>query len=121
MVKKIFLITAALLMIMCCTPYFASAQTTHMPGNDKNPSTTRSAVDLRIKLRDLWQDHGLYTRNVILNIIDDLPGTNESVARLLQNQDDIGNLIKPVYGEEAGNNLTKLLREHIVIAAGLLK
>jgi len=82
---------------------------------------TVSANELRTNLRTLWEDHAMYTRNVILNIIDDLPGTNEAVDRLLKNQDDIGNAIKPVYGEAAGKKLTELLREHIIIAADLLK
>jgi hypothetical protein len=82
---------------------------------------TASANALHTNLRTLWEDHAMYTRNVILNIIDDLPGTDEAVARLLKNQDDIGNVIKPVYGEAAGKKLTELLREHIVIAADLLK
>src|SRR5262245_58838958 len=89
---------------------------------DDNPVfKTASADELRTNLRKLWEDHTMYTRNVILNIIDDLPGTNEAVARLLKNQDDIGNAIKPVYGEDAGKKLTELLREHIVQAADLLK
>jgi hypothetical protein len=82
---------------------------------------TKSANELRTNLRVLWEDHAMYTRNVILNIIDDLPGLNEGVARLLKNQDDIGNAIKPVFGDAAGAKLTELLREHIVIAADLLK
>ena len=82
---------------------------------------TSSADELRTNLRELWEDHAMYTRNVIMNIIDDLPGTNEAVDRLLQNQVDIGNAIKPVYGTDAGNKLTNLLKEHIVIAADLLK
>ena len=80
-----------------------------------------SADELRTNMRVLWEDHVIYTRNVILNIIDGLPGTDEAVARLLENQDDIGNAIKPIYGDEAGTQLTVLLREHIVIAADLLK
>lgn len=80
-----------------------------------------SADELRTNMRVLWEDHVIYTRNVILNIIDGLPGTDEAVARLLKNQDDIGNAIKPIYGDEAGTQLTVLLREHIVIAADLLK
>jgi hypothetical protein len=71
-------------------------------------------------MRKLWEDHITWTRNVIFNIIDDLPGTTEAVNRLLQNQTDIGNAIKPFYGEAAGNQLTALLREHITIAAELL-
>jgi hypothetical protein len=80
-----------------------------------------SASELRINLRVLWEDHAMYTRNVILNVIDELPGTNEAISRLLQNQVDIGNAIKPVYGTDAGNKLADLLKEHIVIAGDLLK
>jgi hypothetical protein len=95
--------------------------TAQMDMHTKNIFKTSSANELRTNLRTLWEDHAMYTRNVILNIIDDLPGTNEAVARLLKNQDDIGNAIKPVYGDAAGKKLTELLREHITIAADLLK
>src|SRR6186713_2541745 len=76
---------------------------------------------LRMAMHKLWEDHIVWTRNVILNIMDDLPGTEQAVNRLLQNQDDIGNAVKPFYGEAGGKELTRLLREHITIAAELLK
>lgn len=76
---------------------------------------------LRLAMHKLWEDHVTWTRNVILNIIDDLPGTDQAVNRLLKNQDDIGNAIKPVYGDAAGTELTTLLKEHITTAADLLK
>ncbi len=40
--------------------------------------------------------------------------------RLLRNQQDIGNVIKPYYGEAAGNKLADLLREHILIAGKIV-
>ena len=76
---------------------------------------------LRMAMHKLWEDHIVWTRNVILNIMDDLPGTDQAVNRLLQNQDDIGNAVKPFYGEAGGKELTRLLREHITTAADLLK
>lgn len=79
------------------------------------------AEQLRMGMHKLWEDHIVWTRNVILNIMDDLPGTDQAVARLLQNQDDIGNAVKPFYGEAGGKELTRLLREHITVAADLLK
>ena len=76
---------------------------------------------LRMAMHKLWEDHIVWTRNVILNIMDDLPGTEQAVNRLLSNQDDIGNAVKPFYGEAGGKELTRLLREHIATAADLLK
>ena len=40
----------------------------------------------------------------------DTPGLGATLDRLLQNQTDLGNAIKPFYGKKAGNALTKLLR-----------
>ena len=87
----------------------------------KMTTSSAAAEELRTNMRKLWEDHVTWTRNVILNIIDGLPGTDQAVARLLKNQDDIGNAIKPVYGDAAGNKLTSLLHDHITIAADVVK
>ena len=96
---------------------FLSSLQAQMDMSNKAPK----GEQLRIAMHKLWEDHIVWTRNVILNIMDDLPGTDQAVARLLQNQDDIGNAVKPFYGEAGGKELTRLLREHITIAADLLK
>src|ERR1041385_6180383 len=97
--------------------FFASV--TAQPSNNHAPLSA-AAVQLKTDMRKLWEDHITWKRNVIFNIIDELPGTNEAVARLLQNQVDIGNAIKPYYGVAAGNQLTALLTNHILIAADFL-
>jgi hypothetical protein len=71
-------------------------------------------------MRKLWEDHITWTRNVIISIDADLPDLNTVVARLMQNQTDIGNAIKPYYGDAAGDQLTALLRQHILGAADVL-
>lgn len=71
-------------------------------------------------MRQLWEDHIVWTRMAIISIVDDRPDKSFAVERLLRNQDDIGNAIKPFYGEAAGDALTALLREHIIGAADLL-
>jgi hypothetical protein len=83
--------------------------------------SSASANELRTNMRKLWEDHITWTRNVICCLVDNLLGSDEAVKRLLKNQDDIGNAIKPVYGEAAGNKLTGLLHDHITISADVVK
>jgi len=72
-------------------------------------------------MRKLWEDHITWTRLVIIGVFEDSPGLDSSVQRLLQNQVDIGDAIKPFYGDEAGDQLTALLTDHILIAAEILQ
>ena len=55
-----------------------------------------------------------------LSLTSNTPDTKATVARLLLNQTDIGNAVRPFYGAAAGKQLTALLREHILIAADLI-
>ena len=77
-------------------------------------------LSLRQGMRKLWEDHITWTRLAVISLTTDAPDTQATVGRLLLNQDDIGNAIKPYYGKKAGNQLTALLREHILIAADLI-
>lgn len=84
-------------------------------------SPGHAALTLRPAMRKLWEDHITYTRNYIISALADLPDTDAVAARLLKNQDDIGDAIKPYYGEAAGMKLTALLRDHIMIATEVVK
>lgn len=79
-----------------------------------------SAADLKTALRKLWEDHITYTRNFIISALAGLPDQPAVTARLLRNQDDLGDAIKPFYGNPAGARLTALLRAHILIAADVV-
>jgi hypothetical protein len=81
---------------------------------------TPKELALRQDMRKLWEDHITWTRLAIISLTTDSPDTEATVGRLLQNQSDIGNAIKPFYGKAAGTKLTALLREHILIAADLI-
>ena len=80
--------------------------------------TSRSAF--HDGMRQLWEDHIVWTRNFIISDVADLPDLSAVTDRLLRNQDDIGDAIKPFYGDAAGEQLSGLLREHILGAAALL-
>jgi hypothetical protein len=81
---------------------------------------SKSEFALRQDMRKLWEDHVTWTRLAVISLTTDTPDTQATVARLLRNQTDIGNAIKPFYGAKAGNQLTALLREHILVAADLI-
>jgi hypothetical protein len=78
-------------------------------------------VDLQKAMRKLWEDHIVYTRNFIISSVADLGDTGPIAERLLRNQDDLGAAIKPIYGDDAGKKLAALLRDHILIAADIVK
>ncbi len=71
-------------------------------------------------MRRLWVDHVTWTRLFIVSFVADLPDLQATTDRLLQNQVDIGDAVKPFYGRAAGNQLTGLLTDHILTAAELL-
>jgi hypothetical protein len=94
--------------------------TQHQHGNLPGPRTARQ-VAFHDQMRKLWEDHITWTRLAIVTFADGSAGFNATAGRLLQNQTDIGNAIKPFYGNAAGTRLTGLLHEHITIAVELLQ
>ena len=79
------------------------------------------AVAFRSAMDKLWEDHITWTRMVIVDFAAALPDLQAAEGRLLRNQADIGNAIKPFYGRAAGNKLTSLLRTHILEAVPVLQ
>jgi hypothetical protein len=83
-------------------------------------ASANRALTLRLEMRKLWEDHVTWTRLAVISLTTKSPDTSASVGRLLRNQTDIGNAIKPYYGAAAGHQLTALLRQHILVAADLI-
>jgi hypothetical protein len=87
------------------------------------PAENASVVnrdEFRRDVRALWEDHITWTRLFIVSAVDGLADVDDTAARLLRNQTEIGDSIKPFLGDEAGNQLTQLLNEHILIAADII-
>lgn len=68
----------------------------------------------------LWSEHVWWTREYLKSNISNSKDTALVAARLLKNQEDIGNAIKTSYGEAAGTQLTSLLKTHIQGAVDLV-
>lgn len=91
------------------------------------PSTSTVAqprvdsVELRSAMRKAWADHMQWTYATVDAFFHNAKALDPTLQRLLANQDDIGNAVKPYYGDAAGAHLTELLRAHINGAVPVLK
>lgn len=116
----------ALAIVVTGGSWFATANAAVTPDHAAHHAAVadQSAVAkqyaFRATMRKLWEDHIVWTRMVIIDIVAGTPDTSASLTRLLANQADIGDAIKPFYGQAAGDQLTALLRDHILIAGRLL-
>jgi hypothetical protein len=94
---------------------------TAMTAGAMTPATqTPSAAKLHDAMRKLWSDHVVWTRLYIIAAAANDASASTASARLLRNQEDIGNAIAPYYGDAAGRKLTDLLKQHILIAVDLV-
>jgi hypothetical protein len=127
--REISVVAAALIVLLggiaalAVSGRFDTAQAStnpHHHGHGHSMPRSEKAVALHSDMRKLWEDHISWTRLAIISLLGDTPDTEATVGRLLENQTDLGNAVKPFYGDAAGNQLTALLREHILIAAEVI-
>lgn len=89
-------------------------------GTELIATITPSQVAFQQAMRSLWDDHVAWTRLFVNDFAADSPSVDATTQRLLRNQIEIGDAIKPFYGDEADTKLTELLTGHILDAADLL-
>lgn len=80
---------------------------------------TNKELDLYGTMHRLWSDHVIWTRCYIISALENSPDLKATTARLLKNQEDIGAAMGSFYPGTA-SAITKLLKEHILIAADLV-
>lgn len=101
-----------------------SSSATHEIGSHSHTAQTgrtKAHAAFHDEMRKLWEDHVTWTRLAIVTFADGSAGFDATAARLLRNQEDIGDAITPFFGEAAGEQLTALLKDHIGIAVELLQ
>jgi hypothetical protein len=113
---QLVLATVALagLTLLVTAPMWQSRQSA-----DVAASATRSRQAFHDTMRKLWEDHITWTRCYLISkgtLRKDLPDLAPTIDRLLQNQTDLGNAFATFYGRQAGDDLTALLRVHILTA-----
>jgi hypothetical protein len=78
------------------------------------------AIAYHDEWRGLWEDHVTWTRVVILGVVNGLPGTDDYVARLIQNYEDMEDALKPYFKDDDVEELGDLIQEHLVLAKQIL-
>jgi hypothetical protein len=112
--------TGAVLALALAGGYPAHAGSEDHAAAAQQRGVSQQRLVLHDEMRRLWEDHITWTRLFIVSATADLPDAPATTGRLLRNQKDIGDAIKPFYGRAAGTRLTSLLREHILGAAELV-
>lgn len=85
-----------------------------------SPNISARDEALHVGMRALWQDHATWTRVFLVGALAAGPDTQPASERLLRNQSDIGDAIRPFYGDAAADQLTTLLEDHILGAAAVV-
>ena len=81
---------------------------------------SKAESDYMAMNRLLWMEHVNWTRMTITSIVFQLPDLPFVQKRLLQNATDLGNCLRPFYGDQIADHYAKLIQEHLVIAAELV-
>lgn len=120
------LVTAATFLVACGTgpsPIAVPSVGNHggHPSDAPQRADRPTRSDLRAGMRELWSDHMQWTYATVDSFFHNPAAVQPTLDRLLRNQRDIGDAIKPFYGDEAGDALGDLLTEHIKGAVPVLQ
>jgi hypothetical protein len=113
------LLAALIAAALAASAVSSTVGTSAAPARDRTVSSR--ALALHDAMRALWEAHGAWTERAIVDFVAGVPDTPRVIARLLENQADIGSAVKPFYGQRGGDELTALLKGHINAAVALLK
>jgi hypothetical protein len=127
MLQFLRLATAGALLTALLVVALINPSTPAVDAGSGHATTARGALAARAAFHDamrkLWEDHITWTRQFIVSaatLPEALPDLGPTTDRLLANQDDIGDALRPFYGDAAGDQVTALLRDHILTAADLV-
>lgn len=67
-----------------------------------------------------WYEHAIWTREYVIAVLNNFDYKDRTAEKLLQNQDDIGNVFRKYYGINIGNTITSLLKEHVLVLVAIL-
>lgn len=72
-------------------------------------------------VRNLWNDQVDYTRNAITSILGNVDDINAVALRLERNQDELGEILSPYYGEAAATTAKGALKAHVALLTDIIR
>lgn len=92
-----------------------------MIGGARADSPSRTPGELRVSMRQLWDDQLVFTRNFIISTLamsdDQIPVTEYFLAH----QNAIATALEPYYGPEASQRVAQLLQAHGLVTVELIR
>ncbi len=83
-------------------------------------NTEKVNIMLMNIMRELWNQHNVWTRSFIISAVDGLADVDLVTKRLLRNPADFAAVLKNFYGEQNANRFKELLTAHLTIAADMV-
>ncbi len=80
----------------------------------------KNKLELSNTLRELWEQHVMWTRSFIISTAAELGDLEYVTNRLLQNPVDMAKALEPFYGKDIADRLQQLLTEHLKIGGDLV-
>jgi len=88
-----------------------------------SPVTLKAAsgtCELSVTLRKLWAQQAFLTRNYMLAELNETGDSPIALEQLLLNQEQFGDAFVEYYGQQVGQQISTLFKEHVLIAVDLL-
>lgn len=77
--------------------------------------------ELKTEIAKLWVDNAIYTRQAILCLTDRLPGSQETLYRLMVNQEQLGEVFNKYYGRKLGDEFCQLLSSNTSLVVRIIR
>ena len=92
------------------------------PNDMQNPSywVSMNQVQLLKQMNLVWEQHIMWTRMLLISIVENLKDLEATQARLLRNPKDIADVFRRFYGNAVANRIQQLLTEHLTIGKDLI-
>lgn len=103
------------------SPGFSKTQVASVEAQTNQPVASAKAASLMMNMRKLWVDHLIWLNMWVIDYAATGQDNSTISDRLNKNADDIGSAIRTYYGNDAGNKIASLLKDHVRLATDVVK